>query len=163
MIIALLFTALAEVVFLFVYKPTQTVPTPPQALTAPTPTPIQNPAVTNYMIDYLKTAHYWTNSTYTFTQNVTGIVSSVDLPTQANNNVLTIHLEGVKGKEVTQYDIMPPLSQSVKVYDLTNGVQTPIKLSDLSSGNSIIITATYDMHTSDGKMPDSVEIQRFLK
>lgn len=163
-IVALLVTAVCEVIFIFVYKPTQSIPVP-QALvvTNPSPTPIQNPAITNYMVDYLKTIRYWTNETYTYTEEVSGTISSIILPAPANNNILTIYLQGVKGKAVTQYNVMPPLSQSIKAYDFINGTQTPIKLTELSAGNQIMITAIYDMHTSNGKMPNNVEIERFLK
>ncbi len=171
-IVALLFTALAEVVFIFVYKPTQTIPVPQTVLTTSSPTPVPEKKAINET--FLSTISGWPaypNERTTLTNDITGTITSISQPEKITmqtpqgpiTQIFTyIRLAGPnKDVKFVGYRFTQQQWNNARVFNLNrSGDQTPIKISDLAPGDNIDISEIFNVNTSDGSLPDSIVINR---
>lgn len=154
-IIALLVTAVAEVIFIFVYKPVQSIPNPPTATAIiPTSTPFlplpNNPAINPGFMSAMKTWLYFPNQSVTVTDSITGTIASIT-PPSAQNNRYIIKLQGIKGKELTQLNVSPQdlADGVVLVFRVdTSGNNIPTQFQSLAVGQNIIFNQIYNAYTS---------------
>lgn len=140
-IIALLVTAVAEVIFIFVYKPIQTISVPTALQTLPSSTPLASPAINPKFLSGLGKMTKLQNETLTLTTQFTGTISSIIIDPTNINSYLTIRLNTgiVYGYNTNEFN------NELKFYKIVSGTEIPIKVSDLSKGDNIMIQNSYNL------------------
>lgn len=141
-VIALLVTAVAETLFIFVYKQPQTVPTPVIAETTPAPMTL---AVGPGQMKALANWPAFRNATLTLTETVTGTISAIIA--QTPTTLFTIKLYGQKGIDTTVFNFPPNEYNKIVVYnqDSLTGSTTKINIGDLKIGDKIRMSMENDL------------------
>ena len=167
-VVALLFTALAEVVFIFVYKAPQQIPSQTIAIQTPSPTPSTNNglAINPKLLLSISNWPAYPNQHTTITNDITGTIQSIEQPgkttiaSQGSATEKFIYIRFVESTGHTGYRFTQQQWDNSKVFDTRNGTTTPIKISDLAPGNVIDISEIFNADTSDGSSPTSIIISR---
>ena len=167
LIIALLVTAVAETLFIFVYKSPQTIPLPQAVVTSASPTP--SPGKTAISSTFLSNVGAWQaypNQHTTLTNDITGTIESIKHPektsAQTSQGSAADQFTYIRfvGTGYVGYRFTEQQWNSSKVFDTRNGGATPIKISDLAPGDNIDISEIFNAGTSDGSSPNSIIIYR---
>ena len=175
-IVALLFTALVEVVFIFVYKPMQTIPL---STTTRTPTAIPygisgKTAVSSGFLSAIQAWPSFVNQKTTLTNEISGTIISTNIPQTEvlpggyqdpnpkvdNSSMKFIYLNWPNKNYIRAVGFTKTEWDNIKVFDVRNGVQTAISLSDLTPGDNITIQEVFNANTSNGLYPDTIIIFR---
>ena len=158
-VVALLFTALAEVVFIFVYKAPQQIPSQTIAIQTPSPTPSTNNglAVNPKLLTSIANWPAYGNQKAVFTVTITGVLSAINRPS-ASSSDYSIRIEGTPGKDIRGFVLSRDEWNSLQVFDLRGKTSIPVKTENLVPGETISIDQTYNADTSNGQLPDIITI-----
>jgi len=144
LVIALLITAVAETLFIFVYKPPQQIPS-----TAVVSEVRKIPQPKQISDEYLKLLADWPffrNATLSLVETINGSISAMTKPT-AKDPMFTLRLYGEKSIDTTKFVF--PLKDYNKInfflQDLKTGSQTKISVDDLKIGDQITIILNSDI------------------
>lgn len=181
-VVALLVTAVAETLFIFVYKPSQTIPTPISQTPVVTPTPLPlgvsgKTAASEAILNRIKSFAYFKNMKLTYTEEYFGKIKSIGatqktvLPSGYHDDPSfyatypksiyfaewqpnnTDYIKGISFK-LSQWD-------NLQVFDIRNGGHRTINVSDLVPGDSIRAQYIFNnLSTSNGIDPDAIVIYR---
>lgn len=158
-VVALLFTALAEVVFIFVYKPVQQIPSQTIVVQTPSPTPfVKNGlAVNPKLLTSIANWPAYGNQKAVFTVTITGVLTAINTPSGNNSNYF-IGIEGTKGKDIRGFVLSQDEWNKLQVFDVRGKTSIPVKVGSLTPGETISIDQIYNAGTSDGQLPDTMTI-----
>lgn len=153
-IVALLVTAVCEVVFIFVYKPTQTIPTPQISQVSPTPSPNPtNLAISPSFINYISGITAYQNQTVTLEIQISAKIQSIIYNKKNPNVYYSIHLVKNGTNSVHGIAFSQDQVNNIKVFAAYPTKQVPLSLSDLRAGDNISVISDYDAssatHTPD--------------
>ena len=157
-VIALLFTALAEVVFIFVYKPVQQIPS--QAIVSQTPSPTPSTAnglaINPKLLASIVNWPAYANQKVVFTVTITGVLSAINPPSASDSAFIT--LNGTRGKDIRGFALSRDEWNSLQVFDVRGRTSTQVKAANLVPGETISIDQIYNGGTSNGQLPDLITV-----
>ena len=158
-VVALLFTALAEVVFIFVYKPVQQIPSQTIVSQTPSPTPstANGLAINPKLLTSVANWPAYANQKVVFTFTITGVLSAIN-PPSASNSSYFIGLEGTRGKDIRGFALSRDEWNKLQVFDVRGRASTQVKAENLVPGETISIDQIYNAGTSNGELPDLITI-----
>jgi hypothetical protein len=137
-VITLLVTATVEILFIFVYKKPQTIPTPVIQTSTPTPTPVNKQSVlTPDQFDMLTNLVPFQNATLSLDEQILATVESVTL--NASTAAFTIRLE----KEATPLILTPETLKKTTVFiqDAKTGTNINSDINIIKAKDKIIFNS----------------------
>jgi hypothetical protein len=141
-VIALLITAVAEVIFIFVYKPVETIPTPVIQAT-PNPTPNSKLAVNPVALQMLQTWPSYKNTNLTMSLTIKGTITNI-VQTKGTKDFHII-LNGDPGTDMTNISITEKNFSSTTVYFQSGSSITKASIEDLKANENIVANINEDL------------------